>query len=128
MPLDRSPFLLHGSGMRMMSSDLLPAAVAEAVRRIVAVADPDRIVLFGSLARGEATAASDMDLLVVKNVADRRGLAQRIYRSLIGVGRPVDVVVVTADDVQRFGQSPATVIAPALREGVLLYERRTIAA
>ena len=78
-------------------------ALAEIIRRIVRVAAPERIVLFGSAARGEAGPKSDLDLLVIKPGQYHRGrLSDAIYRSLIGVGRAVDVVVVTPEDVDRY--------------------------
>ncbi len=90
----------------------------EIVRRIVQVARPERIVLFGSSARGEAGANSDLDLLVIKRGAFHHGrLTEEIYRHLIGVGGAVDIVVVTPEDIERFRDSPALAIAPALREG-----------
>lgn len=91
----------------------------EVVRRIVAVATPERIVLFGSGARGGSREGSDLDLLVVKRGAHRRKLAQDIYADLTGVGRSVDVV--TPEDIERVGDSPALVIETALREGVEVY-------
>lgn len=96
--------------------------LAEIVRRIVRVAAPEQIVLFGSAARGETGPGSDLDLLVIKAGAYHRGrLTEEIYLSLIGVGRAVDVVVVTPEDVDRYRESPALVIAPALREGRVIY-------
>ena len=92
------------------------------VRRIVEVAEPERIILFGSVARGDANRHSDVDLLVVKDGADLRRLAARIYRRLYGVGAAVDIVMVTPRDVERYGDSHALVIKPALREGTVMYE------
>jgi predicted nucleotidyltransferase len=97
-------------------------ALAEIIRRIVRVAAPERIVLFGSAARGEAGPNSDLDLLVVKSGQFHRGqLTDAIYRSLIGVGQAVDVIVVTPEDVDRYRDSPGLVIAPTLREGRVVY-------
>ena len=97
-------------------------ALAEIIRRIVRVAAPERIVLFGSAARGEAGPDSDLDLLVIKPGRYHRGqLTDAIYRSLIGVGRAVDVVVVTPEDVDRYRDARGLVIAPALREGRVIY-------
>ena len=90
------------------------------VRRIVEVAQPERIILFGSAARETTGPDSDVDLLVVKRGAHRRKLAGEIYMGLIGVGRAVDVVV-TPEDIERFGDSPALVIEPGLREGKVIY-------
>jgi predicted nucleotidyltransferase len=96
--------------------------LAEIVRRIVLVAAPERIILFGSAARGEIGPGSDLDLLVIKRGRYHRGhLTEEIYRNLIGVGRAVDVVVVTPEDVERYGDTQALVIAPALREGQVIY-------
>ena len=96
--------------------------LAEVIRRIVRVAAPERIVLFGSAARGEAGPDSDLDLLVIKSGRDQLGrLTEEIYVSLIGVGRAVDVVMVTPEDVERYRHSLGLVIAPALREGRVVY-------
>lgn len=93
----------------------------EIVWRIVEVADPERIILFGSAARGEMGPNSDVDLLVVKSGTHRRRLAQAIYMNLFGVGRAVDVVVVTPEDIEQYKNSFALVIEPALREGRVVY-------
>jgi predicted nucleotidyltransferase len=102
----------------------LASLLDRVVKRIVQVADPERIVLFGSAARGELGPDSDIDLLVVKDgVFRRRSVASDIYRSLSGVGYPVDVVVVHVDDVRAFRHSVGSIIEPALREGRVVYER-----
>jgi predicted nucleotidyltransferase len=96
--------------------------LAEVVRRVVEAASPDRIILFGSAARGEAGPHSDVDLLVVKaGVTHRRRLAQRIYGHLVGLEVPVDVLVVTPDDIEAFKDKVGTIIGPALREGREIY-------
>lgn len=101
----------------------LAQSVASAVRQIVEVADPDRVILFGSAARGTAGPDSDIDLLVIKPGVHRRRLAMEIYRHLRGVERGVDVVVVTPEDVERYRDCPYVVLCPALREGQVVYER-----
>jgi len=93
----------------------------EVVRRIVAVAQPERIILFGSGVRGERGPDSDLDLLVVKSCAHRRRLAQMIYRNLFGIPVPVDIIVVTPEDVLAFRGKVGTIIEPALREGREVY-------
>ena len=99
-----------------------PRTLDEIVRRVVEVAQPERIVLFGSAARGDMTRHSDVDLLIVKDGADALDLMSRIYRRLRGVGVPVDALVVSAADVARYRDSHALVIKPALREGRTVYE------
>jgi len=92
------------------------------VRRIVKVAKPEKIIMFGSAARGKMGPNSDVDLLVVKKGKFHRGrLTGRIYTNMHGVGQAVDVIVVTPEDVERYKDSFALVIYPALREGKVVY-------
>ncbi len=96
----------------------------EIVRRVVRVAQPDRIILFGSAARGDMGPDSDVDLLVIKSEdVHRLRLAEEIYMGLAGVGVPVDVVVVTTRDVERYAGKVGTIITPALEEGKEIYAR-----
>lgn len=95
----------------------------EIIARVVPIAHPQRLILFGSAARGEMGPDSDVDLLVVvQEPVHRRDLAGKIYRNLHGVQVPVDVVVVTENDIREFGNKIGTVLYPALKEGVVVYE------
>ena len=99
-----------------------PRALEEIVRRIVATAGPDRILIFGSASRGEMGPNSDIDLLVIKGGDYHRGrLTDEIYMSLFGIGEAVDVIVVKPEDVDLYRDSPAAVIAPALAEGRVIH-------
>ena len=99
-----------------------PAALELLVRRIVEVARPDRIVLFGSAARGEMGPDSDLDVLVVKSgVEHRRRLAQDIYMNLSGVGIGVDVIVLTPEDIETQRNGVGSIVGPALDEGRVIY-------
>jgi predicted nucleotidyltransferase len=99
-----------------------PAALETLVRRIVEVARPDRIVLFGSAARGEMGPDSDLDVLVVKSgVEHRRRLAREIYMNLSGVGVGVDVIVLTPEDIEAQRDSVGSIVGPALDEGRVIH-------
>jgi len=89
--------------------------------RILTVTRPEKVIMFGSAARGDAGPDSDIDLLVIANVAHRRKTAQMIYRKLIGVGAPVDVIVVTPGDLRKYRNSVGTVFRTAIREGRVIY-------
>ena len=99
-----------------------PAVLAEVIRRIVEVADPEKIILFGSAARGDMTRHSDLDLLIIKEGGDALDLMGRIYMRLHGVGTAVDALVVAPEDVERYKNSHALVFRPALQEGRVIYE------
>jgi predicted nucleotidyltransferase len=101
---------------------LRPTVLADIVGRIVHVARPDKIVLFGSAARGDMGPNSDVDLLVVKGGRfNRRKLTVDIYRNMHGAGEAVDVVIVTPEEIERYGNASYLVIEPALREGKVVY-------
>ena len=98
-----------------------PAVLDDIVRRIVRVAQPEKIVLFGSATRRAMTPHSDVDLLVIKEGRDPE-LSARIYEGLRGVRVAVDVIVVSPSDVERYRDSHALVIKPALQHGRVVYE------
>lgn len=98
------------------------------VRTIVEELDPAQVILFGSRARGEHDADSDVDLLVVVDEAfgpgrSRRAETSRLYRRLSGCRVAKDILLASRDDVEKWRGSINHVIAVALREGRLLYER-----
>ena len=98
------------------------AILDDIIRRIVEVAQPEKIILFGSAARGDMGSNSDVDLLIIKEGADALELMGDIYMNLDGVGAAVDAIVVTPDDVERYKDTHALVIKPALQEGKVVYE------
>lgn len=99
-----------------------PDVLNEMVRRIVEVAHPLRIILFGSAARGEMGPDSDLDLLVVMPEGiHRRRTATALFMALRAVNIPKDIVVVTQRDVVEYGDNPSLVIHPALTDGKELY-------
>lgn len=98
--------------------------IEEMVRRIVAQFAPDKIVLFGSYARGQTSADSDVDLLVIKPVTgSKRAERVAIRAALRGMGVAKDIILATPEEVERSRDMVGTLIRPALREGRVLYER-----
>ena len=105
-------------------AEMNDALLAEITQRIVAISDPQQIILFGSQARGDARPDSDLDLLVVKEEMESpRAEAARIYRALAGLRVPMDIVVARSDYVRRHRDVVGTIVRPALREGRVLYAR-----
>jgi predicted nucleotidyltransferase len=96
--------------------------IDEAVRRILSVVTPRRIILFGSAARGTMGPNSDLDLLIVMpDGIHRRKTSVEIFKALRGIGVAKDVIVVTEQDVSAFRDNPSLVLKPALDEGKVLY-------
>jgi predicted nucleotidyltransferase len=105
-----------------MSNEVTSELLNEVVRRIVEIAHPRRIILFGSAARGQMGPNSDLDILVVMpDGIHRRQTAQTLYRNLPAMGIGKDIIVVTESDVRDYGQNPSLVLCPALREGKEVY-------
>ncbi len=108
-----------GKGLTMQPD---PKKIDELVQRIVEIAHPLRIILFGSAARGAMGPHSDLDVLVVMpDGVHRRRTAQEIYRHLWGFGFAKDIVVVTESDIREYGSNPYMIIKNALEEGKELY-------
>lgn len=99
-------------------------AIREMVRRIVRQFQPERIILFGSHARGEAGPDSDVDLLVVMPVKVPKHRQQvQIRVALHDVGIPKDIIVTTPEDFAWRKDVAGTIEHPAAREGKVLYVR-----
>ena len=98
------------------------------VRAIVEEVDPEQVILFGSRARGDAKEASDVDLVVVESqpfgkTRSRRLEAVRLWRALSSFVVPKDILVYSREEVALWRDSLNHVLARALREGKVLYER-----
>src|SRR5947209_17680653 len=80
----------------------IPEAIHEMARRLVREFHPERIILFGSYARGTAGPDSDADLLVVMRVdGSRRRQAVEMERVLDGIGLPKDLMLATPEEAER---------------------------
>lgn len=106
------------------STSEVQITIAEMVRRIVARFHPERIVLYGSHARGTAGPHSDVDLLVVMEPnGSKRRRAVEIHGLLAGMGVPKDVIVVTPEEFDAYRDASGTVIRTAWQEGKILHDR-----
>jgi predicted nucleotidyltransferase len=85
---------------------------------------PEKIILFGSYARGDAGPDSDADLLIVMNAGKNRRLRKiEILSRLAGIGLPKDIVIVTPEELEKYADKIGTIVYPAVREGRILYEK-----
>jgi predicted nucleotidyltransferase len=102
---------------------LVTEAIDLAVQRLVDVAHPAKVILFGSHAEGRATAASDLDLLVVeREVPSKLKEMVRLREAVGSIGLPVDIIVCSEQELEDWGHLPGTVLYWALKEGKVLYE------
>lgn len=92
------------------------------VRGIVDTVQPLKIILFGSAARGDASQANDIDLLVVMpEGVHRRKTAQFLYKQIKGLGVPFDIIVATPEDLEKHKDNIGLIYRTVLNEGWEIY-------
>jgi predicted nucleotidyltransferase len=102
----------------------LNASLKEMVRRILVTGHPQKIILIGSRARGDARPDSDYDLLLIEpSDQPRYRRAARYRRALVGLAPAKDILVWTPEEVAEWREVPNAFITSALSEGVVLYEQ-----
>ena len=98
--------------------------IAQMVDRLVQVASPEQIILFGSRALGTAHPDSDVDFLVVMPLTkSRRRLEGDLHAALSGSELAKDIIVVTPEELSHFRNVPGTIVEPALATGKVVYHR-----
>lgn len=95
------------------------------VGRIVSVLHPDKIILFGSRARGTGCPDSDIDLLVIaRSDQPRYRRAAPIYGVLSDILAPMDILVYSPQEVEEWSGVPQAFVTTAIRQGAVLYEKQ----
>ncbi len=100
----------------------------EMVKVIVQTVNPEQIILFGSRAKSQESSRSDIDLLIVESEPfgkerSRRKEMAKLWRTLARFQIPKDILLYSRDEVEYWRDSLNNVVARALREGLVLYER-----
>lgn len=110
---------------RLQTRELTPELIAYIVDKIVRSIAPQRIILFGSRARGEATASSDLDLFIVQDGhSSNRELRRQIEMLLSGRRFAADLIVRKPEEVARnVADGNPFYTRHILAEGQVLYER-----
>jgi uncharacterized protein len=111
-----------------LSDKVDPAQIQNKIQamaqRLVEAFDPDKIILFGSHAKGTGGKDSDVDLLVIKSVlGSKREERIAMRMALRGTGIAKDIVLATPEEVSKYQYVVGTLIRSALKEGKVLYER-----
>jgi uncharacterized protein len=104
---------------------LVSQALIERVVNDLLAYQPEKIILFGSAARGDTDEYSDIDLIVVKKTDQR--FIQRLVEVMAFVPRDVtvnvDALVYTPDELKAMVEEGNPFIEQALKDGVVLYEK-----
>jgi len=101
----------------------LEPPLSEMVAKICQAGSPDKIILFGSRARGDASPDSDIDLLVIESSnLPRYKRAARYRKAVAGLFVAKDIVVWSPEEISEWKSVPNAFITTVLREGRVLYE------
>ena len=104
--------------------DSINKHIQQMVERIVAQFQPEKIILFGSHARGDGTTDSNVDLLIVMPVEGSKRVQQLEIRAAVhDVRVPKDILVSRPEEFQWRKDIIGTIERPAVREGRILYAR-----
>jgi len=96
----------------------------EIIKRIVEEVHPDKIILFGSRAKGENKGWSDYDLCVLKNnISNRSELEKRIYLKLFGMDAVVDIIVETPERFDELKENRFLIYREIAKYGQAVYEK-----
>jgi predicted nucleotidyltransferase len=97
--------------------------IQQAVDRLVIAANPSKVILFGSYARGDATEDSDLDLMVIeREVFNQFEEMVRLRNEMGDISVGVDLLVYSDSEASRRSQVPGTVLYWAFKEGRVMYE------
>ena len=111
------------STRRKPQTPQMEPSLQEMIRRILAAGNPQKIILFGSCACGDARPDSDYDLLLIEpSDLPRYKRAARYRRGLVGVAPAKSILVWTPEEVAEWRDVPNVFITSIVREGLVLHE------
>lgn len=111
---------MHQKGGAMIPEPIIKAIID----RVVSVADPIKIILFGSHVRGDAEESSDIDILVLKKqVISKHRESVELWRALKDVPFPKDILVASLEEFEYYRCQAGSVFRSASEEGVEIYAK-----
>lgn len=98
--------------------------IEEVKNRIVENFNPEKIILFGSYAKGKPDKGSDLDLLIIadSNLPSYKR-TRPIKNFLRGIGFPIDLLVYTPDEVESWSNVPLAFVTKVIKNGIVLYAK-----
>jgi predicted nucleotidyltransferase len=104
--------------------EVTPEKVEAAVRKIIEVGRPLKLILFGSYVKGDTDINSDLDVLLVarNDIEDSRKESVRIRRALRGISMPMDIIVVPENTWALLKDQPGLIYREAQMNGKVVYE------
>lgn len=115
---------MSSTKVRQAKKTSIQLLVERAIARIARRFRPEKIILFGSHARGDSTPESDIDLLVIMEFdGSKLDKMVELRGALRGINAPMDILLTTPEDFEWRKQIVGTIEWPAFREGKVVYAR-----
>ena len=106
------------------SWEITPIKVQQVIEKIVALAKPRKLILFGSFVQEKTHRHSDLDILIVTDdsIDSPRKESVRIRRALKGIHMPMDILVVPENKLEELIRTPGLIYREAVTKGKVVYE------
>ena len=96
------------------------------INQIIELVSPEKIILFGSLAKGNVTKESDYDLLVlIKSVLNKRLVTQQLYKELVPFKIAVYLIVDTPENYEKYKKEKSFIYYQIDKTGKIIYDKST---
>lgn len=100
----------------------MDATLEKILKKILEIITPEKVILFGSRAKGSNEKDSDYDILIVKSgIANKREISRKIYRNLLGTNASVDIIIELPEIIEKYKDSVGYIYKNILQEGKIIY-------
>lgn len=92
------------------------------LKKILEIITPEKVILFGSRAKGSDEKDSDYDILIIKSgIENKREISRKIYRNLLGTNASVDIIIELPEIIEKYKDSVGYIYKNILQEGKIIY-------
>lgn len=100
----------------------MDATLEKILKKILEIITPEKVILFGSRAKGSNEKDSDYDILIVKSgIENKREISRKIYRNLLGTNASVDIIIELPEIIEKYKNSVGYIYKNILQEGKIIY-------
>lgn len=100
----------------------MDATLEKILKKILEIITPEKVILFGSRAKGSNEKNSDYDILIVKSgIENKREISRKIYRNLLGTNASVDIIIELPEIIEKYKNSVGYIYKNILQEGKIIY-------
>lgn len=100
----------------------MDATLEKILKKILEIITPEKVILFGSQAKGSSEKDSDYDILIIKSgLENKREISRKIYRNLLGTNASVDIIIELPEIIEKYKDSVGYIYKNILQEGKIIY-------